>query len=175
MSDAEYYAQRSANPSKPNLGRVLVQENAMTRMGGLCLIRRRLNHHEKAAEWFKNAYEQLYGGISPAIDMAKVRVDTSIMAHDNGAVIKLDNGHEMRRLIVGTGQGEHFTPPLLSKAETDRIVACVVLCIPCSENAGPRGSGKLTGRALEREVDALLDALDHLAELRGWKMRGRAA
>jgi len=170
MTDAEYYAQRAANPTKPQIGKVWVEERAETRIGALAFIRRKLGHHEKAAEWFKNAYEALYGGIAPAIDMSKVRVDTSIMAHDNGAVARLDRSEQLRALIVGTRNA----PPLLSKDATDRIVACVVLGIPCNEIAAPGPSGKPSGHAVEREVGLLLEALDYVAELLGFKMRGAA-
>lgn len=164
VSDAEFWHQKKAHPTKPNIGKVLVLENASTRIGGLALIRRRLHHHERAAEWFKSAYEGLYGGGSPAVDMSRVRVDTTIMAHDNGAVARLDRGRGLRDTIADLG-----------KARTDRIVACVVLGIPCSSSAGLGPSGRPSGRAIEAEVGALLAALDHLAELRGWKMRGKSA
>jgi hypothetical protein len=172
MTDAEFYAQQArererANNTntKPNLslGKVWVEENAVTRIGGLALIRRKLNHHEKAAEWFKNAYEALYGGMAPAIDMGKVRVDTSIMAHDNGAVARLDHGKTLQIVMDALG-----------KPASDRIIACVVLGIPCADNASPGPSGKPSGHAIQREVDLLLAALDHVAELRGYVMRGAA-
>jgi hypothetical protein len=164
MSDAEYYAQRAANPTKPNLGRVLVEENAKTRIGGLALVRRRLNHHEKAAEWFKNAYEALYGGLAPAIDMSKVRVDTSIIAHDSGMVSRLDHGKALQDTIAALG-----------RPATDRIISCVVFGDPAGILAPVGPSGKPSGRAIEAEVNALLDALDHVAELRGWKSRQKVA
>lgn len=143
--------------------KVKVEENAATRLGGLALIRRKLNHHEKAAEWFKNAYEALYGGLAPAIDMAKVRVDTSIMAHDNGAVARLDKGKTLQTIMDELG-----------KPASDRVIACVVLGIPCADSAIPGLSGKPSGHAVQREVDLLLEALDLVAELRGYKTREAA-
>jgi hypothetical protein len=164
MSDAEYFAQKANNPTKPNIGKVWVDEHPTTRIGGLALIRRKLNHHEKAAEWFKNAYEALYGGgMAPSVDLGKVRVDTSIMAHDNGAVARLDQGKTLQTVMDALG-----------KPASDRIIACVVLGIPCADNAPPGPSGKPSGHAIQREVDLLLAALDHVAELRQWKMRGAA-
>ena len=165
MSDAEYIYQRSRKPGDPTVGTVWVSENAATRIGGLALIRRALDHHKRAAEWFKNAYEALYGGgMAPAIDLSAVRVDTTIMAHDGGVVGRLDRAKSLQDAM-----------DTLGKATSDRIIASVVLCIPCSEIAPPGPSGKPSGRAVEREVDYLLDALDQLAEIRGFKMRGRAA
>lgn len=174
LTDALFYAERAKKPNDPNIGRVWIEENAITRIGGLALIRRRLNHHEKAAEWFKTAYEQLYGGMAPAIDMAKVRVDTSIMAHDNGAVARLDGGRKLLELIVGVQHGGQRVPALLAKAATDRIINCVVFGCPAGDLAVPGPSGKPSGRAIEREVDLLLEALDQVAEINGYKMRGAA-
>jgi hypothetical protein len=164
LTDANYYAERAKRPQDPNVGRVWAEENVATRIGGLALIRRKLNHHEKAAEWFKNAYEALYGGgMAPSVDLGKVRVDTSIMAHDNGAVARLDQGKTLQTVMDALG-----------KPASDRIVACVVLGIPCADSAPPGPSGKPSGHAVQREVDLLLAALDHVAELRQWKMRGAA-
>lgn len=165
LTDALYYAERAKKPGDPSIGTIWVSENAVTRIGGLAFIRRKLSHHERAAEWFKNAYEALYGGgMAPSIDLGAVRVDTSIMAHDNGMVARVDKGFALRQAMQSLG-----------KATSDRIIASVVLCIPCAESAVPGPSGKPSGRAIEREVDFLLDALDQLAELRGLKSRGRAA
>ena len=68
MTDSEFLHQRQSNPTKPNIGRVWVQENAITRIGALCFIRRRLHHHEMAAERFKGIYESCYGSGTPAVD-----------------------------------------------------------------------------------------------------------
>ena len=170
MTASQYYHERTSNPAKPNIGKVQVATNMVTLIGGLALIRRRLSHHEKAAAWFKSAYEALYGGMSPAIDMSRVRVDTSIMAHDNGAVARLDQAKALLALF-----GTQKEPPLMPKAALDRIIACVVLGIPCADNAPVGKSGKPSGRAVEREVDRLLDALDTLAEIRGYRTKGKAA
>lgn len=173
MTDSEFLHQQAqererANSinTKPNLdvGKVWVRENAVTRLGGLALVRRALDHHKRAAEWFKTAYEGLYGGgMSPALDMSKVRVDTSIMAHDNGEVARVDRGRALYDVMEAIGAEAR-----------DRIVACVVLGIPCEDYAGVTPSGQPNKRHVAKAVDALLAALDHVAELRGFKMRGAA-
>jgi hypothetical protein len=171
MTDSEFLAQKAKRPQDIHVGKVWVQENAVTRIGGLALIRRRLDHHERAAEWFKSQYERLYGGsMSPAIDLSRVRVDTSIMAHDNGAVAGIDAARQLLDLF-----GSVAKPGLMQKDALDRIIACVVLVIPCSDSASPGPSGKPSGRAVEREVDRLLDALEELSEVVGFKTRGKAA
>lgn len=159
MSDAEFHHQRAQKPNDPTVGKVWSQENAVTRIGGLAFIRRRLSHHEHAAEWFKNAYEALYGGIAPAIDASRVRVDTSIMFHDDAAVERVYNGWEMQDTLAGLGD------------LADRVVAVIVLCIPCGDLAKPGPSGKPSGHAVEKEVDHLLSALDRICELRGFKTK----
>ncbi len=175
MSDSEYIHQRASNPTKPNIGKVYVATNMTTLIGGLALVRRALDHHKRAAEWFKTAYESLYGGgMSPALDMAKVRVDTSIMAHDNGEMARVDRGRALTDMIMGRRDGGRVIPPQLSREESDRIIASVVLGIPCGDMVDVLPSGRKNRRQEAREVDALLDALDHVAELRGFKMRGAA-
>src|SRR4051812_32765325 len=74
--------------------RVTVEENAMTRIGALCFIRRRQPHHERAAEEFKSLYEARYGGNGGAMDPSRVQVDTSPIAHDSGMAAKIDRTHE---------------------------------------------------------------------------------
>lgn len=184
MTDSEFLHQQAqererANSinTKPNLdvGKVWVRENAVTRLGGLALVRRALDHHKRAAGWFKTAYEGLYGGgMSPALDMSKVRVDTSIMAHDNGEVARVDRGRALTDMIMGRRDGGRVIPPQLSREESDRIIACVVLGIPCEDYAGLTPSGQPNKRHVAKAVDQLLAALDHVAELRGFKMRGAA-
>src|SRR5690606_10514302 len=104
LTDAEYIHQRSKRPDDPLIGKAWVASNEITRIGALAHIRRALDHHKRAAEWFKNAYEALYGGVSPAIDLGKVRVDTSIMAHDNGAVARLDRGKALQLAMDELGK-----------------------------------------------------------------------
>jgi hypothetical protein len=161
MSDAEFLAQKAANPTKPNLGRVWVEENALTRIGALAYIRRRFQHHEMAAERFKNLYEARYGVGSPALDPSRVQVDTSPIAHDSGMAAKIDRTVEIERVIR-----------LLGKEAADRIIACVVLCIPCDDGVPVLPSGFTNRRHVKREVDALLAALDSLAVLFGFRTRG---
>lgn len=164
MTDSEYIHQRASNPTKPNIGKVFVATNMTTLIGGLALVRRALDHHKRAAEWFKTAYEGLYGGgMSPALDMSKVRVDTSIMAHDNGEVARVDRGRALYDVMEAIGAEAR-----------DRIIACVVLGIPCGDYADVLPSGRKNRRQEAKATDALLDALDHVAELRGFKMRGAA-
>lgn len=168
MTDAEFIHQQSvemeranATRTKPNLnlGKVLAKENAMTRMGALCFIRQRLDHHERAAERFKTGYEAMFGSGTPALDNSRPVVDTSPIAHDSGMAGKIDRGYDMRRLIYGlNGQ-----PPVLSQAETDILVATLVLCIPAGQG--------LSSRPRQRSVDNLLAALDSLSSFWGYKSR----
>jgi hypothetical protein len=166
MTDSEFLYQKAANPTKPNIGKVWVATNMPTLIGGLAYIRRALDHHKRAAEWFKNAYEGLYGGVAPAIDAGKVRVDTSIMAHDNGMVARLDQARDLRELF-----GTNTEPGLMRKEALDRIVATVVLGIPCDDFADEMPSGQKNQRQVAEAVDLLLKALDELAEIRGYKSR----
>lgn len=164
MTDAEVIHRRARNPGNPHIGKISAATNMVTLIGALAFVRRRLNHHEKAAEWFKNAYEGLYGGMAPAIDLGNIRVDRSVIAHDAGAVARLDRGRALAAIM-----GE------LGKDASARIIACTVLNIPCAQSARPGKSGKPSGRAIEREVDLLLDALDRVAEMRGYKSETHAA
>lgn len=154
MTDSEFYAQRAANPTKPQLGKVWVEENAMTRIGALVFIRRRLRHHEEAAERFKNLYEARYGSGNPAMDPSRVQVDTSPIAHDSGMAGKIDRTWQIKD-----------AEDKLGKSSFDRLVACIVLCIPAGEG--------LSSRPRQRNVDQLLDDLDSLSTL--WGYRSRAA
>lgn len=170
MSDAEFLHQQTLEReradragTKPNLnvGKVWASENAMTRIGALAFIRppRRQDHHEKAAERFKTGYEAMFGSGTPALDNSRPVVDTSPIAHDSGMAGKIDRGYDMRRLIYGL----NGKPPILSQAETDILVATLVLCIPA-------GRG-LSSRPRQRSVDSLLAALDSLSNFWGYKSR----
>jgi hypothetical protein len=150
LTDANYYAARAARPGDPHLGKVWVQENAMERIGALCFIRRRLAHHEQAAERFKTLYEARYGSGNPAMDPSRVQVDTSPIAHDSGMAAKIDRTKDIRD-----------AEDALGKPMFDRIVACVVLGIPAGKGHHWRK------RAVH--VGALLDALDSLSTI--WGMR----
>lgn len=162
MTDSEYYAQRSANPTKPNIGRVWVEERPVTRIGALAFIRKRLHHHEIAAERFKSDYEALFGSGVPALDNARPVVDRSPVAHDSGMAAKIDRGASLLAAM-------EFLGPI----PRDRIIAAVVLAIPCDDNAAVLPSGEPNRRHVKREVDALLEALDSLSSF--WGYRTRAA
>jgi hypothetical protein len=162
MTDAEFIHQRAENPTKPNIGKVLVQENTVTRIGALAFIRRRLHHHEIAAQRFKSDYEALFGSGVPALDNARPVVDTSKVAHDSGMASKIDRGAGLRAAM-----------DYLGKDARDRVIACIVLCIPCEDAADILPSGEPNRRHVKREVDALLDALDSLSTF--WGCRTRAA
>jgi hypothetical protein len=154
MTDSEFYAQQRDNPTKPNIGKHYATENAMTRIGALCFIRRRLHHHEIAAERFKNLYEARYGVGSPALDASRVQVDTSPIAHDAGMAGKIDRTNAIR-------EAETF----LGKDTFDRLVACLVLGIPAGD--GMRWRQRMTS------VGEVLDALDSLST--HWGYRSKAA
>lgn len=132
--------------------KIRVEENAMTRMGALCFIRKRESHHERAAEAFKNLYEARYGSGNPAMDPSRVQVDTSPIAHDSGMAEKIDRTYKIKRIEKAMG-----------KDAFNRVVACVVLGEPCGEGEH--------WRTRTRNVDALLEALDHVAELLFLKSR----
>ena len=157
ISDAEIIHRRARNPHDRHIGKVLAATNMVTLIGALAFVRRRLSHHEKAAEWFKNAYESGYGGM-PAIDLNKIRVDFAALHHDDAAASRLDRGRALRAVLTELGP-----------EATGRLIACTVLNIPCAHSAPPaKSSGKPSGRAIERVVDRLLEALDRVAEMRGF-------
>lgn len=131
MTDAEYWhqfrqeterAERKGRKADHEIGKVEVDENAITRIGALVFIRRRLDHHERAAERFKSSYEALYGAGNPALDPSRVQVDTSPIAHDAGMAARVDRGRELRAVH------DH-----LGKPAFDRLVALLVLCVPAGE------------------------------------------
>jgi hypothetical protein len=152
MSDSEYLYQRAKRPENPDIGKVWATENALTRIGALCYVRRRERHHEKAAEVFKAMYEALYGCGSPAMDASRVQVDTSPIAHDSGMAAKIDRGWRIAEAIK-----------FLGEERANRIIACVVLCIKCEDGADVMPSGERNRRQVMREVTGLLSALDMLA------------
>jgi hypothetical protein len=147
--------------------RVTVEENAMTRIGALCFIRRRTKDQEQAAERFKSAYEAMFGSGVPALDNSRPVVDRSPIAHDSGMAAKIDRGYDIRRLLWGMPATEHREglQPYLTQQETDRLVAALVLCIPAGEG--------LSWRPRQRAVDELLSALDSLSVY--WGLKSRAA
>lgn len=172
MTDSEFLYQKRREHEraerfdrKPNLdvGKVMAEENAITRIGGLCYIKsaklpngKREQHHERAAEWVKSTYEAVLGS-QPAMDAGRIQVDTSPIAHDSGMAARVDRGRKLHDLF------EH-----LGKEATNRIVAVVVLERPCGEIADGAG-----WRARERVVDALLADLDKAAVY--LQIRSRAA
>ena len=160
MTDSEYLHQKAENPTKPHIGKVWVAENPVTRIGALAHVRRRLQHHEMAAQRFKDLYEARYGLGNPALDPSRVMVDTSPIAHDSGMAAKIDRTADIERVMC-----------LLGKDASDRIIACVVLCIPCEQDVPILPSGYPNRRHVKREVDALLAALDSLSVLFGLRMR----
>ncbi len=157
MTDAEIIHRRARNPHNPHVGKVLAMTNMVTLIGALAFVRRRLSHHEKAAEWFKNAYEGLYGGMAPGIDLARVRVDFSSPGPGAAAGARIDRGRALRAVMEQLGP-----------EASNRVIAATVLNIPCARSAPPGKSGKPSGRAIEREVEHLLAALDRVAEIRGF-------
>lgn len=155
MSDAEYYHQRSIKTG-PNVGKVLVEENPMSRIGALCYISHRAAVQEKAAEMFKAMYESLYGA-QPAVDLANPIVDRTIIAHDSGMAARVDRSHRMDQALKTLG-----------RTAFNRIVASVCMGISFRD---------YHWRKRKEEVQALLDSLDTLAEIwhLGRKKRDSAA
>lgn len=164
MTDAEFLHRmaeemaRTGRAPKPHIGKVWVTENAMTRIGALCFIRKREPHHEMAAERFKTLYEARYGAGNPALDTSRVIVDTSIMAHDAGMAAKLDRTADIERAIAHLGGAE-------------RVISCVVLGVPCADRVDRQPSGQPSKRQLSVAVDALLSDLDSLSTLWGLARR----
>jgi hypothetical protein len=87
MTDSEYLHQKNlereraeAKGTEPRLtiGKVWVEENAITRIGALVFIRRREAHHELAAERFKGLYEARYGAGKRAITAALANLTAPI-------------------------------------------------------------------------------------------------
>lgn len=153
MTDAELVYQRARKPGDPKVGKSPVDRNLLTTIGGLAMVRRRLRHHEKAAEWFKSAYEAAYGSVGSGVDLEAVRVDRSIIAHDAGMANRIDRAREMYAVVKDLG-GAISEPVRL-------LTAVVVFGCSVSEVAG-QGA-----RPRERVTQALLDALDRVAEMRG--------
>lgn len=156
ITDAEYLHQRQTHPHKPNVGKVLVQENLSTRIGGLANIPSRLLHHEQAAQRFKAMYEGRYGA-APSIDMAKQRVDVTIMAHDSGMAQRVDNGREVMDILAAMG-----------KEDGDLLVGVIVLGIPLKDYT-EKGNWREVGKLKDR----LFGCLDNMA-LR-WGLLSRRA
>ena len=157
MSDAEYLHQQARHPGRPNIGKVYVKENALTRLGGLAHIRQRQHHHEMAAERFKSLYEARYGVAAPGLDPSRVRVDASPRGHDSGMAARLDRTATLEQAMAQLG-----------KAAADRLVALLVLGVAAGDL--PRAG---TGwRARKASVETVLEDLERLAVFWGFRMRG---
>ena len=142
--------------------RVTVEENAMTRIGALCFIRKREDHHERAAAEFKSLYEARYGGQGGAMDPSRVQVDTSPIAHDSGMAGKIDRTVKLEMALKA-----------MDKSTKDRLVACLVLGVSCEDQSDTLPSGRANMRQSGKCVEETLAALDWLATQ--WGYRTRAA
>jgi hypothetical protein len=142
--------------------RVSVEENAMTRIGALCFIRKREDHHERAAAEFKSLYEARYGGQGGAMDPSRVQVDTSPIAHDAGMAGKIDRTIKLEVALKA-----------MDKLTKDRLVACLILGVSCEDQSATLPSGRANRRHSSRCVEETLAALDWLATQ--WGYRTRAA
>ncbi len=156
--------------------KVRVDENAMTRIGALCFVRKREPHHERTAELFKNLYEARYGVGTPAMDASREPVDRSIVAHDSGMAAKIDRTNKLQALLYGfpsRNEGERGIPPQITKEQGDRLIAALVLGISCADQADTMRSGQPNQRQVGKCVDDLLDVLDTVATI--WGMQSRRA
>lgn len=171
MSDSEFLHQKRREQDrserlgvKPRLdiGKVLAQENAMSRIGALCFIRppKRQDHHERAAEQFKTLYEARYGLAGGSMDPSRIQVDTSPIAHDSGMAAKIDRTWKLRQAETDLG-----------KPTFDRLIALCVLCIPCGEGAPTMPSGRPNDRWVRQSVETALDDLDRLSAIWGFKAK----
>ena len=152
MSDSEFLYQQNRERDrarsigvKPrtSIGKVIVEENAITRIGALAYIRRREQHHEFAAERFKSLYEARYGSGNPAMDASRIQVDSSPIAHDSGMAAKLDRTEAIKDAEVALG-----------KDAFDRLVALLALEEPAGEGQGWRKRFASVDQVL-RDLDAL--------------------
>lgn len=161
MTDAEYLyqknrerdrAEREGREPRLSIGKVWVKENALSRIGALCFIRKREAHHEAVAERFKSLYEARYGAGNPVMDPGRVQVDTSPIAHDSGMAAKIDRTADLKR-----------AEDALGKAAFDRLVALLVLEIPAGEG--------MHWRKRSLSVDEVLSDIDQLAAIWGYAKR----
>lgn len=165
MSDSEFLHQKRREQDrserlgvKPRLdiGKVLAQENAMSRIGALCFIRppRRQDYHERAAEQFKTLYEARYGLAGGSMDPSRIQVDTSPIAHDSGMAAKIDRTSAIKA-------AEDYLGPDMFR----ELVRVIILESPVGEG--------LTSRPAQRATERFLGILDLLAEF--WGAKSRAA
>lgn len=155
MTDAEFYHQQQREMRnagrvyrKPNfnVGKVEVAENLSTRIGGLAFVKRRLDHHERAAERFKNSYEAAYGSANPAAVLGKVQVDNSLVAGDNGIASLIDRNRDLKDAIDALGSSANI------------VIGVIVLGASVADVA-PRAHW----RSQRDTTSELLMALDSLA------------
>jgi hypothetical protein len=155
-------AERSHRIPDVDVTKIWAEENALSRLGALCFIRRRERHHEQAAERFKWLYEARYGAGVPAMDASRVKVDSSPIAHDSGMASKIDRTNTIK-----------YAENALPKDAFDRIVALLILCVPAGEDAPLLPSGKANQRHVKAAVELALADLDMLAD--HWGMLPKAA
>lgn len=136
------------------------EENALSRIGALAYIRkpRRKHHHEQAAERFKNLYEARYGSAGGAVDPSNEPVDTSTVAHDSGMAHRIDATVELMK--VEGRLKDH-------KSVYDRLIAHIVLGVPCSEYCRVTPSGQVNKRDEAKAVRWLLMGCELLASILG--------
>jgi hypothetical protein len=134
--------------------RVVVSENAMTRIGAFSYIkaRHRLPHHERVAERFKSEYEALFGSGVPALDNSRPVVDRSPVAHDSGMAAKIDGGASIKAAMA-----------FLGAVDRDKLIAWLVLCAPLHELADRMPKGSRNQRQVAGLVADRLAVLDRLA------------
>lgn len=160
LTDGLYYGDTEAR--RKAHAKITVTENALTRIGALCFIRRREGHHERAAEIFKSLYEARYGCGTPAMDASREPVDRSVVAHDSGMAAKIDRTWKLER-----------AEKQLGKPTFDRLVALLVLCIPAGEGAPLSPSGRPNDRWVRQSITNALDDLERLCAL--WELSAKAA
>jgi hypothetical protein len=144
-------------PASVNVGTVVVEENARTRIGGLANIKAKRPHHEKAAELLKNMWEGIFGGDVSATDAGRVQVDTSKIAHDCGLPAKIDRSTLL--LLVRKRLSNEAYELVIDVVCIGRSLAAIV------------GDGlpdrEKRAAVVEKRI-ALLEALDVVAEI--WKL-----
>lgn len=149
-------AEAAGRAPRREIGKVWVAENAVTRIGALCFIRRREPHHEKVGAEFKSLYEHTYGSGNPAVDPGRVQVDTSIIAHDSGMAAKVDRSKALR-----------IAEQKLGRPAFNRLVALLVLEIPAGSDVPLMPSGRPNDRHVKAAIDQVLADLDALDDLWG--------
>lgn len=142
--------------------KIWASENILNRIGALAFVRKRQHHHELAAERLKALYEARYGMVGGAIDPSIEPVDTSSRAHDAGMAARID-----RTIAIEDAETRMGPEPFR------RLVAHIVLAVPCEQFADTMPGGKPNYRQVQKRVDLLLADLDALASI--WGVLPRAA